>query len=110
MYELARQRMMQGASQEQIGEQQEELFKEAQERALENVKLRYIGLAIADEQQFEASELEVDEEIARIAIQQRKDAAELRKEMIENQSFHAVADQLRFNKALEYMVEKAKLK
>ena len=42
MYDLARQRMMQGASQEQIGEQQEELFKEAQERAIENVKLRYI--------------------------------------------------------------------
>ena len=110
MYDLARQRMMQGASQEQIGEQQEELFKEAQERAIENVKLRYIGLAIADQQSFEASTNEVEEEIARIAIQQQKDAAELRKEMIENQTYGAVIDQLRFNKALNFMVENAKLK
>jgi trigger factor len=110
MYDLARQRMMQGASQEQIGEQQEELFKEAQERSLENVKLRYIGLAIADEQLFEASENEVEDEIARIAIQQRKDATELRKEMIENQTYGSIIDQLRFNKALNFMVETAKLK
>ena len=110
MYDLARQRMMQGASQEQIGEQQEELFKEAQERSVENVKLRYIGLAIADQQSFEASDNEVEEEIARIAIQQQKDAAELRKEMIENQTYGAVIDQLRFNKALNFMVENAKLK
>ena len=110
MYDLARQRMVQGASQEQIGEQQEELFKEAQERAIENVKLRYIGLAIADQQSFEASTNEVEEEIARIAIQQQKDAAELRKEMIENQTYGAVIDQLRFNKALNFMVENAKLK
>jgi FKBP-type peptidyl-prolyl cis-trans isomerase (trigger factor) len=102
--------MMQGASQEQIGEQQEELFKEAQERSLENVKLRYIGLAIADEQSFEASENEVEDEIARIAIQQRKDATELRKEMIENQTYGSIIDQLRFNKALNFMVETAKLK
>ncbi len=110
MYDLARQGMMQGTSQEQIGEQQEELFKEAQERSLENVKLRYIGLAIADAQSFEASENEVEEEITRIAIQQRKDATELRKEMIENQTYGSVIDQLRFNKALNFMVENAKLK
>lgn len=110
MYDLARQRMMQGTSQEQIGEQQEELFKEAQERSIENVKLRYIGLAIADQQSFEASTSEVEEEIARIAIQQQKDAVELRKEMIENQTYGSVIDQLRFNKALNFMVENAKLK
>ena len=110
MYELARQKMMQGMTQEQIGEQQEDLLKEAQERANENVKLRYIGLAIADEKSFKASENEIEEEIAKIAIQQRKDAKELRKEMIENQTYESVIDQLRFNKALNYMVENAKLK
>ena len=81
---------------------------EAQERANENVKLRYIGLAIADEKSFKASE-NGEEEIAKIAIQQRKDAKES-KEMIENQTYESVIDQLRFNKALNYMVENAKLK
>ena len=53
---------------------------------------------------------EVEEEITRIAIQQRKDATELRKEMIENQTYGSIIDQLRFNKALNFMVENAKLK
>ena len=56
MYELAQQ----GMTQEQIGEQQEDLLKEAQERANEN-EIRYIGLAIADEKSFKASENEIEE-------------------------------------------------
>jgi len=110
MYDIANQRMMMGQTQEQIGEQQQEILKEAQDRALENVKLRYIGLGIATEQGFEASEVEIEEEIATMAIRQRKDAQELRKEMVENDSLASVGEQIRFNKALDYMVENAKIK
>ncbi|VGO23427.1 trigger factor [Pontiella sulfatireligans] len=110
MYDIANQRMMMGATQEQIAEQQEEILKEAQERALENVKLRYIGLGIAAELEYEASEVEIDEEIATMAIRQRKDAQALRKEMEENDSLSSVGEQIRFNKALDYMVENAKIK
>jgi trigger factor len=110
MYDIAQQRMMMGQTQEQIAEQQEEILKEAQTRALENVKLRYIGLGIATELEFEASEVEIDEEIASMAIRQRKDARELRKEMEENDSVASVGEQIRFNKALDYMVEHAKVK
>ena len=110
MYELARQKMMTGMSQEQIGEEQEALFKEAQTRAEENVKLRFIGLAIADAEELDCSAQEVEEEIMRMAMEQRKPAAELRKELEENQSLSAVSDQLRFNKALALLVEKAKIK
>jgi len=74
------------------------------------VKLRYIGLGIATEQGFEASEVEIEEEIATMAIRQRKDAQELRKEMVENDSLASVGEQIRFNKALDYMVENAKIK
>lgn len=110
MYDLAQRRMMMGATQEQIGEQQEEIFKEAQERALENVKLRYIGLGIAKELGMEASENEVSEEIASMAVRQRKDARALRKEMVENDTIDSVGEQIRFNKALDYMLENAKIK
>ncbi|MBT8042767.1 MAG: trigger factor, partial [Pontiella sp.] len=110
MYDIARQRMMTGLTQEQIAEQQEDILKEAQVRALENVKLRYIGLGIASELEFEASEAEIDEEIATMAVRQQKDARELRKEMEENDSIGSVGDQIRFNKALDHMVEKAKIK
>jgi len=110
MYDLANQRMMAGMTQEQIGEQQEDLFKEAETRALENVKLRYIGLGIASELGLEASEVEIDEEIATMAVRQRKDARALRKEMEENGSIDSVGEQIRFNKALDYMVDNAKIK
>jgi len=110
MYDIAQQRMMMGMTQEQIGEQQEEILKEAQERALENVKLRYIGLGIATEQELDASEVEIDEEIASMAIRQRKDARALRKEMEENDTLDSVGEQIRFNKALDYMLENAKIK
>lgn len=110
MYDIANRRMMMGATQEQIAEQQEEIVKEAEGLALDNVKLRYIGLGIATELKYEVSEVEVDEEIASMAIQQRKDASALRKEMEENDSIASVGEQIRFNKALDYMLENAKIK
>jgi len=110
MYDIAQRRMMMGMSQEQIGEQQEDILKEAQERALENVKLRYIGLGIATELELKSSEVEVDEEIAAMAIRQQKDARTLRKEMEENDTIGSIAEQIRFNKALDYMLENAKIK
>ena len=110
MYDIAQQRMMMGMTQEQIGEQQEEILKEAEKRAIENVKLRYIGLGIAVEEGMNASDVEIDEEIAAMAIRQRKDARALRKEMEENDTLSSVGEQIRFNKALDFMLENAKVK
>ena len=45
-----------------------------------------------------------------MAVRQRKDARELRKEMEENDTIDSVGEQIRFNKALDYMVENAKIK
>ena len=108
MYDLARQKMMGGLSQEDISNKQEELLLEAKDKALENVKLRFIGLAIAEEQEFTSSNSEIDQEISNIAIQQRKDPEVLRKEMIENNTFQSISDQIKFNKAMDYMVDNAK--
>lgn len=110
MYDIAQRRMMMGMTQEQIGAQQEEILKEAEVRAIENVKLRYIGLGIAKELELEATNLEIDEEIAAMAIRQQKDTRALRKEMEENNTLESVGEQIRFNKALDYMIENAKIK
>jgi trigger factor len=109
LYDIAHQRLMSGLSQDQLSDHKEEIQKEAEERAIENTKLRYIGLAIAAELGFDASDVEIDEEIANLAIRQRKDATTLRKEMEENGTLSSVSEQVRFNKALDYMVEKAKV-
>tara|TARA_B100000925_G_scaffold215578_1_gene164798 strand:- start:3214 stop:4509 length:1296 start_codon:yes stop_codon:yes gene_type:complete len=110
MYNLARQKMMAGASQDDLSNDQEKLLSEAKEKAIENVKLRFIGLSIADEQNFEATNEEIDQEISQIAIQQRKKADEVKSEMINNHTIESVSDQIKFNKALEFMVEKSKNK
>ncbi len=110
VYDMANQRMMRGETQEAITADMENLQKAAADQALENVKLRYIGLGIATEEGFEATEVEIDEEIATLAIRQQKDAQALRSEMEQNGSIDSVGEQIRFNKALDYMVENAKIK
>ena len=110
VYDIANQRMAMGITEEQIGEQKDEILKEAQARSEENVRLRYIGLAIAKELEFKVSESEIAEEIASMAIQQRKDARTLRKEMEENNTIDSIGEQILFNKALDYMLENAKIK
>jgi trigger factor len=110
MYEMARQRMMQGMSQEQIGAQQEDLLKEAQEKSVDQVKLRYVIFAIADAEDINVTDEEVSEEITRTAIQQGRDAAELRKELEKDDNVGSVADQIRFVKTIEFLLENAKVK
>jgi len=110
MYEMARQRMMQGMGKEQIAAQTEDMMVEAKVKAEEQVKLRYIILDIAEVEGLKAEEQDVYEEIARMAVQQGKDAAEYRKELEKEGHIEDVADQLRFGKAVEFLIENAKIK
>jgi trigger factor len=109
-YQIARQRAAQGMNREQLDAQMEDIRKEAAEKGEEQVKLRYIALAIADEQKIEAGDEEVAGEVVRMAIQQRRDAAEYRKELEKADRMELVRDQLRFDKTIEFLLEKAKIK
>ena len=110
MYEMARQRMMQGMAQEQIEAQSEELMEEAKVKGEEQVKLRYIIFDIADAEKITADDQEVSEEIARMAVQQGKDVSEVRKELEKDDNVELVRDQLRFGKTIEFLLENAKVK
>jgi len=110
MYDMARQRMMSGMSQDQIKAQTGDMMKEAQTKAEEQVKLRYIIMAIADEEKVTVTDQEVSEEVVRMAVQQRRDAAEYRKELEKEGHLESVGDQLRFGKTVEFLLEKAKIK
>jgi trigger factor len=110
MYEMARMRMMQGMSQEQVQAQTPDMMEEAKTKAEEQVKLRYIMLAIAEAEELKADEQEMAEEIASIAVQQRKDVDEVRKEFEKEDRMGDVADQIRFGKAIELLIENAKIK
>jgi trigger factor len=110
MYEMARERMYQGMGQDQIAAQRDDMMKEAQTKAEEQVKLRYIIMAIADEEKITVSDQEISEEIVRMAVSQRRDAAEYRKELEKEGHLESVGDQLRFGKTVEFLLEKAKIK
>lgn len=110
MYDMARQRMMQGMSQEQVSAQSVDMMEEAKVKADEQVKLRYIMLDIAAAENLTATAEEIDEEITKMAIQQQRDAAEFRKELEKEGQIEDVADQLRFGKAIDFLIENAKIK
>jgi trigger factor len=110
MYDMARQRMMQGMSQEQISAQSADMMEEAKGKGEEQVKLRYIMMAIAEAENLTASDEEVAEEITKMAIQQQKDATEFRKELEKEGQIEDVKDQIRFGKAIEFLIENAKIK
>ncbi|MBC8206760.1 MAG: trigger factor [Kiritimatiellales bacterium] len=110
MYDMARQRMMQGMSQEQVSAQSADMMAEAQVKADEQVKLRYIMMAIAAAESLNAGAEEISEEITKMAIQQQRDSAEFRKELEKEGHMDDVADQIRFGKAVEFLIENAKIK
>jgi trigger factor len=108
--DIARQRMMMGATQEQITEQKDELLELAKKQSEESLKLRYIGLSIAEKENLTVDRNDVDEEIAKMAIRQQKDAQTLRKELIKEDRLETVENQVRFEKAIAFMLENAKIK
>lgn len=110
MYDLARQRMYRGMTQEQIAAQRDDMIKEAQTKAEEQVKLRYIIMAIADAENIKVEDQEVSDEVIRMAVSQRQDAAEFRKKLEKEDQLESVRDQIRFGKTVEFLLEKAKIK
>jgi trigger factor len=110
MYDMARQRMMSGMSQDQVAAQRDDMMKEAQTKGEEQVKLRYIIMAIADAESIQVADQEVADEVVRMAVSQRRDAAEYRKELEKEGHLESVSDQLRFGKTVEFLLEKAKIK
>ena len=110
MYEMTRRQLMDGKSREQVEEKRDELLKEAETKAEEMVKLRYITMAIADAENIQVEEQDVSDEIVRMAVQQRRDATEYRRELEKNEQLDDVRDQLRFTKVLEFLQKNAKIK
>lgn len=110
MYELYRQRMSQGVPQDQINDGMEDLMKQAQDIAVDRVKLRFITTAIAKEQGIEVAPAEVQEEITTMAVAQRADAAKMRADIEERGELGNIEAQIIFRKALEYILENAKVK
>jgi len=108
--DIARKRMMMGMTKDEISNKKDELLAEAKTQSEESLRLRYICLKIAENENLTVDEKEINEEIASMAIRQQKDARALREELVKENRLDSVSEQLRFEKAVNFMLENAKIK
>jgi trigger factor len=99
-----------GASREQIQQQQDSILSDATRTSTERVKLSYILGGVADQESITADDSEVDARIAAMAQQHQLTPKQLRERMEERDDVEALRNDLRAEKALDLLLEQAKIK
>ena len=90
-----------------IGKTEEEMRKEFEEQANRQVKSRLVLEAIVTAEKLEAGEEEIAEKIKEMAKQYNKDE----KELLENEQLRSyIADSMKTEKAIDFIVKNAKIK
>ena len=113
MNEFDQQLRMQGMDLETyfqyMGAQKEEFRSELKEEAYRKVKTRMVVSAVADAEEIQASEEDIENELEVMAIQYKMDKDQIREMLgVENMIF--VANDIRMKKAVEFMYENAVIK
>ncbi len=90
-------------------EKYREYRKNLRPKALNNLKYNMILDEVADKENIDVSEKEIDEEIKKYAENSKKDLQTLKNTMIENKTLENLRYRLKVDKALELINEDAKL-
>lgn len=101
--------MYQGASQQDIEEQIAELKSASEDEARRELKLFFVLNKVADEFDVEVSENEVNGRIAQMAIQSNQRPEKYRQEMAKSGQIEQLYIQIREEKAVEALIEKASI-
>ncbi|MGH9023602.1 MAG: trigger factor [Acidimicrobiia bacterium] len=103
----------QGATVEQYlmatGQTQDALVAQIRIEAVQGVKADLALRAVVAQEQIEASDEEVDAEVARLAERTKQKPAQLRKEIERGRGLEAVRSELSRGKALQFLVDGAKV-
>ena len=99
-----------GQTREQLVEKRDELWKQADVSARERVRLMYILNRIAEEEKLEVGDKEIEDAIGALAARQRVEPAELRKQLESNNRMETLLTDLLNRKALDFVMENAKIK
>lgn len=110
VYDLVRQNSYRGVSREQIEENKDKIFEQASRSASEKVKLRYILHRIAEQEKVETSPEEVSARIAEMAAQYNVTPPEFRAELEKRNALDGLAEDIRVNKTLDFLLAQAKIK
>ncbi len=101
--------MNQGLSKEEMQEKFEELKAGTEEQATDQLKTLFIMEKIADKFDIEVSDEEVNGRIAQVAMQQGQRPQQLREQMQKNGSLGQFALQVREDKCISELLEKAEI-
>lgn len=99
-----------GQTREQLVEQRDALWKEADVSARDRVRLMYILNKIAKEEKLDVGDKEIDDAIGALAARQRMDVAEMREQLEKNNRMETLHTDLLNRKAMELVMENAKIK
>lgn len=101
--------VMRGTDREKVESQMEELRTSSEEQAKEQLKYFFIMDKIADELKVEVDDAEVNSHIAQVAIQRGRRPEKMREDMIKDGSLAQFTIQVREEKCIEKILEKAEI-
>ena len=101
--------VMRGTEREKVEAQMEELRTSSEEQAKEQLKYFFIMDKIADEFKIEVDDAEVNSHIAQVAIQRGRRPEKMREDMIKDGSLAQFTIQVREEKCIEKILEKAEI-
>jgi len=99
--------VMQGMAKEQVDEQMDQLRASSEEQAAEQLKLYFVMDKIADKLEVEVSEEEINGHIAYVAATRGRRPEKMREELARDGSLAQFALQVREEKCIEKLLEKA---
>ena len=98
-----------GVPRERIAEMQAKLQADAEEQAQRDLRLSFLLNKVADENEIEVSEAEVNTQIAQMAVQYGRRPEKLRAELAADGTLEVLADSIREDKALNKILEDAEV-
>lgn len=99
-----------GASREDVEQRKGEIFDLATRSASDRVKIRFILTRIADKEGISLAPSDVDERVRDMAAARGVAAQILRKELEEKDALEDVGESVRFEKTLDFLLEKASMR
>ncbi|MHC4883341.1 MAG: trigger factor, partial [Planctomycetota bacterium] len=102
--------LMQGMTKEQVDEQMDQLRASSEEQAAEQLKAYFVMDKLADQFEIEVSEEEINGHIAYVAAMRGRRPEKMREELARDGSLTQFALQIREEKCIEKILEKATIK
>lgn len=107
IYRMVRDVTTRGASEEELKENKDKIFESASRSAADRLKVRYILDRIADAEQIEVTDSELDREIMAMSMRQGVQMEKMRAHLREKNLTENVRQDLRAGKTLDFLVEQA---